>query len=50
MNRKYYSHRDVARYAKVCPILFPIVIALSYVLYTHFDMKGNFSLLVLWIG
>lgn len=50
MNRKYYSHRDVARYAKICPILFPIVIALSYVLYTHFDMKGNFSLLVLWIG
>lgn len=50
MNRECYSHRDVARYAKVCPILFPIVIALSYVLYTHFDMEGNFSMLVLWIG
>lgn len=50
MNREYYSHRDVARYAKVCPILFPIVIALSYAIYTHFDMEGDFSLLVLWIG
>lgn len=50
MNRECYSHRDVARYAKVCPILFPIVIALSYVLYTHFGMEGNFSMLTLWIG
>lgn len=50
MNRECYSHRDVIRYAKVCPILFPIVIALSYVLYTHFDMEGNFPLLVIWIG
>lgn len=50
MNRECYSHRDVARYAKVCPILFPIVIALSYAIYTHFNMKGDFFMLVLWIG
>lgn len=50
MNRECYSHRDVARYAKVCPILSPIVIALSYAIYTHFNMKGDFFMLVLWIG